>query len=77
MRSALPSATIFRPSVIFGAGDSFLSMFAGLMKFAPVMPLAAADALFQPVWIGNVADAFVEALLRPESEARRGSCAAN
>ncbi|MBK6677330.1 MAG: complex I NDUFA9 subunit family protein [Rhodocyclaceae bacterium] len=70
VRSALPSATIFRPSVIFGAGDSFLSMFAGLMKFAPVMPLAAADALFQPVWIGNVADAFVEALLRPESEAR-------
>lgn len=70
VRSALPSATIFRPSVIFGAGDSFLSMFAGLMKFAPVMPLAAADAQFQPVWIGNVADAFVEALLRPESEGR-------
>jgi NADH dehydrogenase len=67
VRSVLPSATIFRPSVIFGAGDSFLSMFAGLMKFAPVMPLAAADALFQPVWIGNVADAFVEGLLRPES----------
>ncbi len=67
VRSVLPSATIFRPSVIFGAGDSFLSMFAGLMKFAPVMPLAAAGALFQPVWIGNVADAFVEGLLRPES----------
>jgi NADH dehydrogenase len=65
VRTALPDATILRPSVIFGAGDSFLIMFAGLLKFAPVVPLASPDALFQPVWIGNVADAVVEALLRP------------
>lgn len=65
VRAALPEATILRPSVIFGAGDSFLTLFAGLLKIAPVVPLASPDALFQPVWIGNVADAVVEALLRP------------
>jgi uncharacterized protein YbjT (DUF2867 family) len=68
VRAEFPGATIFRPSVIFGAGDSFLTMFAGLLKIAPFVPLASPDALFQPVWIGNVAQAIVEALLRPESE---------
>lgn len=65
--TSFPEATIFRPSVIFGAGDSFLSMFAGLLKLAPVVPLAAAGARFQPVWVGNVADAIVEAVARPDA----------
>lgn len=60
-------ATVLRPSVVFGAGDSFLSLFADLLKVAPVVPLAAPEARFQPVWVGNVADVMVEALLRPES----------
>lgn len=68
VRAEFPGATIFRPSVIFGRGDSFLTMFASLLKIAPVVPLASPDALFQPVWIGNVAEAIVEALLRPEAE---------
>ncbi|MDR3390338.1 MAG: complex I NDUFA9 subunit family protein [Sulfuriferula sp.] len=54
--------TIFRPSVIFGRGDSFLSMFAGLIKWLPVIPLANAGARFQPVWVDDVARAFVNAL---------------
>lgn len=54
--------TIFRPSVIFGRGDSFLSMFAGLVKTFPVIPLANAGAKFQPVWVEDVARAFVDAL---------------
>ena len=64
--TVFPEASIFRPSVIFGAGDSFLTMFAGLLKTMPVVPLAAADARFQPVWVGNVADAIVEAALRSD-----------
>ena len=62
VRAAFADATIFRPSVIFGAGDSFLTMFAGLLTFAPFVPLASPNAQFQPVWVGNVADAIVEAL---------------
>ena len=54
--------TIFRPSVIFGRGDSFLSMFAGLVKLLPIIPLANAGARFQPVWVDDVAKAFVDAL---------------
>lgn len=70
VRAEFPGATVFRPSVIFGQGDSFLTMFAGLLKIAPFVPLASPDALFQPVWVGNVAEVMVEALLRPESEGR-------
>jgi NADH dehydrogenase len=67
VRAGFPGATILRPSVIFGQGDSFLTMFAGLLKLAPFVPLASPDALFQPVWVGNVAEVAAEALLRPES----------
>lgn len=54
--------TVFRPSVIFGLGDSFLTMFANVLKSLPVFPLGFGQARFQPVWIGNVADAFVASL---------------
>lgn len=54
--------TVFRPSVIFGLGDSFLSTFAKVLKCAPVFPLGFGHARFQPVWAADVADAFVDAL---------------
>ena len=54
--------TIFRPSVVFGPEDNFLNLFASLAKFFPVLPIGGADARFQPVWVGDVADAFVNAL---------------
>lgn len=67
VRAEFPGATMFRPSVVFGQGDSFLTMFAGLLKIAPFVPLASPNSLFQPVWVGNVAEAVAESLSRPES----------
>jgi uncharacterized protein YbjT (DUF2867 family) len=54
--------TIFRPSVIFGPGDSFLSLFARLSRLLPVIALAAPDARFAPIFIGDVAHCIVTAL---------------
>jgi uncharacterized protein YbjT (DUF2867 family) len=54
--------TIFEPSVIFGREDRFLNLFARLLRIAPVIPLAGANARFQPVYVGDVGECFVRAL---------------
>ena len=54
--------TILRPSVIFGAEDRFTNLFARLQRLFPVLPLAGAGARFQPVWVGDVAQAVVASL---------------
>jgi NADH dehydrogenase len=59
--------TIFRPSVIFGAQDQFINLFAKLTKLFPVMPLANSEAKFQPVSVDDVATAFTKALKMPST----------
>ena len=70
-----PDTTLLRPSVMFGAEDRFINTFARLERFAPVIPLACAQALFQPVWVEDVAQAIVAALDRDDALGRIYECA--
>jgi len=54
--------TIFRPSVVFGPGDGLFNRFEALTRYTPVLPLACGHTRFQPVYVGDVAEAFVRAL---------------
>jgi NADH dehydrogenase len=75
LRAADLQLTLLRPSVIFGAGDRFMNLFAALQAVAPLMPLAAADARFQPVWVEDVSEALLRCLERPETSGRTYECA--
>jgi NADH dehydrogenase len=57
--------TVLRPSVIFGAEDKFLNLFADLQSVVPFMPLAGSGTRFQPVWVADVARAVAVCLQKP------------
>jgi uncharacterized protein YbjT (DUF2867 family) len=66
------AVTILRPSVIFGPHDDFTNRFARLVRFVPwLFPLARADARFQPVYVGDVADAIVHVLSEADTAGQR------
>ncbi len=60
-------ATSFAPSVILGPGDSFFNMFASLLSLLPVFPLTSAATRFAPVYVGDVVDAFINSIHKPET----------
>jgi uncharacterized protein YbjT (DUF2867 family) len=63
VRDAFPTATILRPSVVFGPEDQFFNRFAAMAMFSPALPLiGAGETRFQPVYVGDVADAVVTCL---------------
>lgn len=67
VRSAFPGATILRPSVVFGPEDHFFNRFAAIARLAPFMPVIAGATKFQPVYVGDVADAVMAAIARPDA----------
>ena len=62
VRAAFPGAAILRPSIVFGREDQFINRFAAMMRVSPVIPVIAPATKFQPVYVGDVADAVVAAL---------------
>lgn len=65
--SAFAGATFMRPSVIFGAGDNFTNQFNQIANMSPALPLiGGGNTTFQPVYVGDVAEAFI-AVLRDEN----------
>jgi uncharacterized protein YbjT (DUF2867 family) len=64
------NVTIFKPSVIFGRGDKFLNLFAALIKYMPVIFLAKPEAKFQPIWVEDVANIFINSLQNDDTFAK-------
>jgi NADH dehydrogenase len=62
-----PNATILRPSLVFGPEDKFFNRFGQLAQMLPFMPVIAGDSRFQPVHVGDVADAVLAAATRVEA----------
>ncbi len=66
--AALPSATILRPSIVFGPEDDFFNKFAAMARIAPALPLiGGGHTRFQPVFAGDVASAVLAAIDRPQT----------
>ena len=71
VRDAFPTVTILRPSVVFGPEDRFFNRFASMAMFSPVLPLiGGGETRFQPVYVGDVADAVVTCLEDPATAGR-------
>jgi uncharacterized protein YbjT (DUF2867 family) len=63
VRDAFPTATILRPSIVFGPEDQFFNRFAALATISPVLPvIGGGETRFQPVYVGDVADAVVRCI---------------
>ena len=67
-RDAVPTATILRPSIMFGPEDGFFTRFARMARLTPVLPLIGGSSKFQPVYVGDVAEAIAAALAKPEAQ---------
>ncbi len=59
--AAYPKAVIIRPSLMFGQGDGFFNLMGSMARILPVMPLISGKTLFQPVFVGDVAEAIAKA----------------
>lgn len=71
VREAVPSATILRPSILFGPEDGFFNKFAAMAGMSPALPLiGGGKTKFQPIYVDDAADAVVAALERPEAAGR-------
>lgn len=68
--AAFPQATILRPSLVFGPEDQFFNRFGAMAAMSPIMPVISGGTKFQPVYVGDVADAVMAALADPTTAGR-------
>ncbi len=64
--AAFPTATVLRPSIVFGKDDTFINLFAGMIEMLPVLPVFGPEAKLQIVYADDVAEAIATALEHPE-----------
>ena len=62
VRASMPTATVLRPSLVFGAEDQFFNRFAGMAQLLPVMPVISGETKMQPVYVGDVSEAVMAGL---------------
>lgn len=62
VREQLRNVIIMRPSIVFGPEDEFFNRFANMARFSPVLPVVSPKTRFQPVYVGDVADAIAKAV---------------
>jgi NADH dehydrogenase len=67
VRAAFPSATLIRPSLVFGREDNFVNRFAGLVRLSPLLPVVRGGMKIQPVYSGDAARAVAAAALDPRT----------
>jgi len=60
--AAFPEAIVIRPSILFGPGDGFFNLLGTLARVSPILPLIGGNSKFQPVYVKDVAQAFVAAV---------------
>ena len=71
VRAIKPDAVILRPSIVFGNGDGFLNRFASMATMSPALPLIGGGVTkFQPVWVGDVAEAIARSVVRTDAAGR-------
>lgn len=71
VRELVPTAVVLRPSVVFGPEDDLFNRFGAMSRIAPALPLVGGGKTrFQPVFVGDVADAIMAALSRPDAQGR-------
>ncbi len=70
VRAAFPGASILRPSIVFGAEDKFFNRFGAMAMYLPIMPVICGSTKFQPVYVGDVADAVRACLERDDAPGR-------
>jgi NADH dehydrogenase len=71
VRELVPTATIVKPSIVFGPGDGFFNKFGQMMALSPVIPLiGGGETRFQPVFVGDVGAAVCACVMDPATQGR-------